>query len=339
MDVVVCGAQKPFMHGGAEQHQANLVEALQAAGHRAELVRIPVAWEKGRLFDSPLAWRLVPLDADLVIATNFPSYFVRHPRKVVWLLHQHRGAYDGAEIGAEWSDFGTDDDALEAQRLLTEWDNIALGEATRLFATSGVVADRLARYNGLTATTLYHPPPLHERLRPGGYGDYVLAANRYEANKRPGLVVEGIARATSGVRAVAAGRGELLGEVTNRAKELHVSERVDFPGFVPDDELVDLYADALAVLYAPLDEDYGYVTLQAFLAGKPVVTAGDAGGVLEWVEDGVTGLVTDGSAGQIGAAFDRLYSDRDLARRLGEAGRERVRDLAWGPVVDRLLGR
>lgn len=338
MDVVVCGAQKPFMRGGAEQHQDNLVAALQAAGHRAELVRIPVAWEKGRLFDSPLAWRLVPLDADLVIATNFPSYFVRHPRKVVWLFHQHRGAYDGAEAGAEWSDFGPDDEALEAQRLLTEWDNIALGEATRLFATSGVVADRLARYNGLTATPLYHPPPLSDRLRPGPFGDYVLAVNRYEANKRPGLMVDGIARATSGVRAVAAGRGELLGEVTNRAKELRVSERVDFPGFVPDDELVDLYAGALAVLYAPMDEDYGYVTLQAFLAGKPVVTAGDAGGVLEWVEDGVTGLVTDGSPEQIGAAFDRLYADRDLAGRLGQAGRERVRDLAWGPVIDRLLG-
>src|ERR1700736_1981262 len=124
MDVVVCGAQKPFTRGGAELHQENLVRAIMEAGHRAELVRLPVAWEKKRLFDSPLAWRLTPIDADVVIATNFPSYFVRHPRKVVWLFHQHRIAYDA--VDSPLSDLGLDEDSLEAQRLLTEWDSRAL---------------------------------------------------------------------------------------------------------------------------------------------------------------------------------------------------------------------
>src|SRR5918994_7105391 len=132
VDVVVCGAQKPFVRGGAELLQENLVQAIAAEGHRVELVRLPVAWEKDRLFDSPLAWRLVPVDADLVIATNFPSYFVRHPNKVVWLFHQHRGAYDAAD--AAWSDLGLDDASLETQRLLATWDTTALEEASRLFA-------------------------------------------------------------------------------------------------------------------------------------------------------------------------------------------------------------
>src|SRR5437660_1695885 len=111
MDVLVCGAQVPFSSGGAELHMDNLVSAVREAGHRCELVRLPVAWEKGRLFDAPVAWRLVPLDADLIIATNFPSYYARHPRKVVWLFHQHRGAYDAAE--QPWSDLGLDDVSLE----------------------------------------------------------------------------------------------------------------------------------------------------------------------------------------------------------------------------------
>ena len=59
MDVIVCGAQKPFVRGGAELLQENLVAAIKAEGHRAELVRLPVGWEKGRLFDAPLAWRMV----------------------------------------------------------------------------------------------------------------------------------------------------------------------------------------------------------------------------------------------------------------------------------------
>jgi glycosyltransferase involved in cell wall biosynthesis len=336
VDVVVCGAQKPFVRGGAELHQENLVAQIAAAGHRAELVRLPVAWEKDRLFDAPLAWRLVPIDADVVIATNFPSYFVRHPRKVVWLFHQHRGAYDAAD--ASWSDFGMDDDALETQRLLGEWDNRALEEAERLYTTSGVVAAWLRRFNGLEGRPLYHPPPLHDRLHPGPFGDYVFCATRLEANKRPQLLVDGLLHARPEVRSVIAGRGELLQELEAGVRRNDLAGRVELRGFVSDQELVDLYAGALAVVYAPSDEDYGYVTLQAFRAGKPVITAKDSGGVLEWVSDGVTGLVTDGSPEGIGAAVDRLAGDRALAERMGAAGLERVRDLSWDPVVRELLG-
>lgn len=334
----MCGAQKPFMYGGAEQHQERLVAELRERGHTVDLVRIPVAWEKGRLLNSPLAWRLVPIDADLVIATNFPSYFVRHPNKVVWLFHQHRGAYDGAETGADWSDFGLDDDSLETQRLLTEWDNRALQEAARVFTTSGVVADRLARYNGIAATTLHHPAPLTDRLHEGEFGDYVLAVHRFDANKRPRLVVEALAHAPASIRAVAAGRGPLLSDVSDLAKSLELDHRVDLPGFVSDDDLVELFANALAIVYAPEDEDYGYVTLQAFVAGKPVITAVDSGGVLDWVRDGETGIVTDGSPEQLGAAIARLDGDRELARQLGSNGRKAVAALDWDPVIERLLG-
>ena len=88
MDICVCGAQVPFMRGGAEALMDNLVEALTGAGHRAELVRLPTVWDRERIFDAALAWRMVPLDADLVICINFPSYFIAHPNKVVWLAHQ-----------------------------------------------------------------------------------------------------------------------------------------------------------------------------------------------------------------------------------------------------------
>ncbi len=337
MDVVVCGAQVPFAGGGAELHMQNLVSALQAAGHRADLVRLPVAWEKDRLFDSALAWRMVPLDADLVVATNFPSYFVRHPRKIVWLFHQHRGGYDAVDAG--WSDVGLDDPSLEVQRQLTEWDARVLGEARRVFTTSAVVADRLIRFNGLHGEPLYHPPPLHDRLHTGSFGDYVFAPSRLEANKRPELVVDAVAAARSGVRAVIAGRGSKQHELAKRAAAAGVTERVELPGFVSNDRLVELYSGALAVLYAPYDEDYGYVTLQAYYAGKPVITAVDSGGVLEWVEDGVTGIVTDGSPGQLGAAVDRLAHDPALAQRMGAAGHERVADLSWDRVIATLLAR
>jgi glycosyltransferase involved in cell wall biosynthesis len=336
MDICVCGAQVPFMRGGAELHMERLVAALTDAGHRAELVRLPTAWDRSRVFDAALAWRMVPLDADLVIATNFPSYFVRHPHKVVWLFHQHRAAYDGA--GGAWSDFGLDPESLEAQRLLVEWDTRALEEAAAIFATSGVVAERLARFNGLVAEPLYHPPPLYERLHPGDFGDSVFGATRLEGNKRPELAVEALAHVRSGTRLALAGTGTRHDDVVAAARRLGVGDRLELLGYIPDDALVERFAGALGVVYVPLDEDYGYVTLQAFRAGKPVITAADSGGVLEWVEDGVNGLVTDGTAEGIGAAIDELAADRDLAAKMGEAGRERVAGLSWGPVVARLTG-
>ena len=166
----------------------------------------------------------------------------------------------------------------------------------------------------------------------------MFCATRLEANKRPHLLVDSLPHTRPEVRSVVAGRGELGDDLAARVRRQDLGDRVELRGFVADEELVELFAGALAVVYAPSDEDYGYVTLQAFLAGKPVVTADDAGGVLEWVEDGVTGLVTDGSPAAIGAAVDRLAGDRELAERLGAAGRERVAALSWPPVVRELLG-
>jgi glycosyltransferase involved in cell wall biosynthesis len=140
------------------------------------------------------------------------------------------------------------------------------------------------------------------------------------------------------VRVVVAGSGSMRDALAAQARATKGAARIELLGFVDDARLVDLYADALAVVYAPAEEDYGYVTLQAFLAGKPVVTARDSGGVLEWVEDGVTGLVTDGTPEGVAAAIDKLAADPELARALGNEGRRRAAALNWPHVVERLLG-
>jgi glycosyltransferase involved in cell wall biosynthesis len=325
------------MRGGLEQLVEGLVAALVDAGHRAEAVRIPAAWDRERLLDAPTAWRMVPLDADLVIPVNFPAYYARHPNKVVWLAHQHRAAYDG--IDQPWSDIGLDDVGLEAQRQLTEWDTVALGEAVARFTISGVVSDRMARHCGLDSTPLHHPPPLADRISPMPLGEEIVSVTRLEANKRPGLLLDALAASRHGdLRGVLAGRGSLADDLAAHAAALGLADRVERPGFVPDDDLVAVLGRARAVLYAPYDEDYGYVTLQAFLAGRPVITTADAGGVLEWVVDGETGLVTDGTPEGLGAAVDRLVDDPALAARMGEAGRAVAARLGWARVVETLVG-
>jgi glycosyltransferase involved in cell wall biosynthesis len=335
MRICVCAAQSLYVRGGAELAQENLVNALRAAGHETELVCLPVQWSRSHLLQSAFAWRLLTLDADLVIATNFPSYFARHPRKVVWLFHQHRAAYDA--LGQPWSDFGMDDDSLAVHRELLDWDNRVLSEAIQLFATSFRVADRLRRFNGLDADVLYHPPPLSDLLHSGASGDYVFCATRLEANKRPNLMVSAMSHVRSDIRLVIAGRGSMRRELDAQIRRLGLQTRVTLLGFVEDAEIIHLFANALAVMYVPSDEDYGYVPLQAFYAGKPVITTDDSGGVLEWVKNDVTGLVAAATPVGVAAAIDRLARDGQWSARLGCAGEEAVAALSWSTVVDTLL--
>lgn len=339
--IAVCAAQVPFVRGGAEHLVRGLVAELGRRGHAAECVSLPFKWyPKEELLAQAAAWRLIDLSEangariDLVVATKFPTYFVRHPNKVTWLLHQYRAIYD--LVGTPYSEFTHEPADVRLRDRLIALDTDVLGESRRLFTIARNVSARLARYNGLAAEALYHPPPLADRLRPTAPGDYVLSVGRLEANKRVDLAIEAVAHAPS-TRLIVAGEGPRREDLERQAAALGVERRVAFAGGVDDPTLADLYAGARAVVFAPFDEDYGYVTLEAFLAGKPVVTTRDAGGPLEFVRDGVTGLVTDPTGEALGAALERLAGDRASAARLGEAGDACARAITWDGAIDRLL--
>ena len=340
--VVVCEAQVPFVHGGAELHVRGLVDELRRRGHRAERVSIPFKWyPKDELLTHAAAWRLVDLcesngeRIDAVIATKFPTYFVRHPNKITWLFHQYRAIYD--LCGTPYSEFGHNEADVRLRDRLMALDNEVLGESARLFANARNTAARLARYNGLTAEPLYHPPPLAGLLHTGPLGDYVLSVGRLEANKRVDLIVRALTHTDRPIRLVVVGEGPLRDSLERAALDAGVSDRVTWTGAIDERALVDLYAGALGVVFPPFDEDYGYVTLEAFLARKPVITTVDAGGPLEFVEHGVSGFVTEPAPEAIGAAISQLGADRRQAQALGDAGYERIRSITWDGVVDRLM--
>lgn len=340
--IVVCEAQVPFVEGGAEFHVRELVKQLRSHGYRAELVSVPFKWyPKSEILAHAAAWRLLDLSEsngqpiDLAIGTKFPSYFVRHPNKVAWVIHQYRAAYE--LTGTIYSDFAdTELDVGLTQRLL-ELDRQMLGECHRVFTNARNTANRLAKFNSVQASPLYHPPRLAEQLHGGPYGDYVLSVGRIESVKRVDLAVRAMALVDSPVRLVVAGNGTQRENVMQLAAELGVADRVVFLGAVTDQTLLDLYSGCLAVLYAPFDEDFGYVTLEAFLARKPVITCVDAGGVLEFVEHGVNGIACAPEAAELAAAINRFAEDRARAASCGAAGFERARAITWDGVVERLV--
>jgi glycosyltransferase involved in cell wall biosynthesis len=341
--VVVCEAKVPFVRGGAELHVRGLVDELRRHGYRADCVSIPFKWyPKEELLAHAAAWRLVDLSEtngegiDLVVATKFPTYFVRHPNKVTWLFHQYRAIYD--LCGTPYSEFEHTEADVRLRERLIELDRQVLGESVRLFSNARNTAARLARYNGLTAEPLYHPPPLAGSLKPGPFGNYVLSVGRLETVKRVDLIIEALAHVERSVRLIVVGDGPLRSQLEKTASTARVADRVTWAGEVDDQQLVDLYAGALAVVFPPFNEDYGYVTLEAFLAEKPVVTTTDAGGPLEFVADGLTGLVVAPEAEAIGWAINQLAADRRRAAALGRAGSERAQAITWDGVVDRLVG-
>ncbi len=264
--ILVCEVQVPFVRGGAEILVRQLVDRLRAHGYRTDLVSVPFKWyPKDEVLTHAAAWRMLDLSesngtpVDLVIATKFPSYFVRHPNKVAWLVHQHRAAYE--LCGTEYSDFAHTDLDVGLRHKLIALDSEILRECRRLYAIAGNTAARVLAFNGLRAEPLYHPPRLADRIAAGPAQDYMLSVGRLESIKRHDLAIRAMALRPGPARLVIVGTGTQEANLRRLVEELDLGERVQFAGAVDDEVLLALYAGALGVFYAPYDEDYGYVTL------------------------------------------------------------------------------
>jgi glycosyltransferase involved in cell wall biosynthesis len=340
MNILILHSQVPYVTGGAEVLADGLLRTLRERGLTADIVSLPLAWNPPqRLLTTALAWRLLDLSrfndraVDLVICTKFPTWAVDHPRKSLWLVHQHRQAYD--LYGTAMSEFTPDADSVAVRERVVDIDTAGISDCHPRFAISRNVATRLRRFNGLDARALYPPVP-RPGLRRERFDPFILSAARLDASKRVDRAIEALAAMRSGLRLVVAGDGPDRPKLQRMAARLGVADRVSFLGRVSDDRLVALYNTCRAVYYAPVDEDYGYAAVEALAAGKPVVTAPDSGGILEFARDGETGIVTPLDGPQLAAAFDRL-ADEQLACRFGEDGPALTATMTWDAVVAALV--
>jgi len=343
-NVLICTTQVPFTSGGAESHVEGLRRALVHAGYNTEVVALPFKWyPPGEIMRSALAWRMLDLNeangkpVDLVIGMKFPAYLVDHPRKVLWIMHQYRAAYN--LWNTPYDDLSNYPDGAQVREWVRQADNRLIPQAKKVFANSKTVADRLRRYNHIESEPLYHPPPRAETLHTGDQGDYIFYPSRIEPQKRQELLIAAAQFLKTPVKLILAGGCRDLKHYESLIRKYGVGDRVCLRGFVAESELLELYANALAVCYLPFDEDYGYVTIEGMLSGKPIVVASDGGGATEFIEDGREGLITDPEPQLIAECIDRLYSDRRRARVMGERGREKIQamNLSWEHVVESLL--
>lgn len=348
--ILVLGVKIPFTSGGQEALVGSLVKELRNRGHQADTIELPLSLlPKEKLLNQAALWRTIDLEVfggektDLVIATKFPTYYAKHPKKSLWLVHQHRAMYD--LYGSRYSDISDEPRDEELRKLIRDGDSKVIGECAYVGAISRNVAERLRLHNGIKAEVLYPPLPLGDRYRSGNYENYVLSVGRLCSIKRVDLMIKSLPVIHNFVKLKVVGAEDEPGVMRyfqNEIDKHHLWKRVEFLGKVSDEALLDLYSKALAVYYAPHNEDYGYVTLEAMASSRPVITASDSGGALEFIKHMESGLVAEPNVDSISRAVNLLVEDRSLPSKLGAAGRLGIEDSgllggSWDKVVNGLL--
>ncbi|HET6618594.1 MAG TPA: glycosyltransferase family 4 protein [Dongiaceae bacterium] len=346
MRIAVVNAHAPFVRGGAEYLANGLVSTLQDCGHEADLIRVPFRDDPQGLLDGLLVSRMLDLrtcalgDVDLIIALKFPVYLVPHANKIIWVIHQHRAVYDlwHNSLGG----FSGRSDGALIRAAVRSADAQAYREAQSVYAISRTVSRRLTAFSQVHATPIFTPPEKAELFRAGLAEDFFYLPSRFTSIKRQDLIIRSLSRTRNPVRLVLAGpnsAGGYLRELEALVDELGLKHRVNFRGDISGEEKRNLYARCIGVVFCPIDEDYGYVTLEGMLSSKPIITTHDAGEPVEFVRHGETGLIVRPDPTSIAGAMDELWENRDRACAMGKAGRDFLasHDISWTNAVRTLL--
>lgn len=342
MKIALCSSIVPFVNGGGRFIVEWLQEKLQACGHQVERIYLPQVDSPELLFDQMVAYRWVDLtqSADRIICFRSVSHLIPHPHKTLWFLHHIRAFYDLWDT--KYSFLEHTDQWQNFREALFEVDTAALKEAKQIFAISQGVSKRLKHFNNIDAEVLYPPILDPTAFRYQTQNDEILCISRVEAHKRQDLIVEAMKHTSTPVTLRLCGVGDetYSEQLLSLIKDNKLEHKIIFDNrWISDLEKTTLLANCLAAIYVPFDEDYGYFGTEACHASKPIITAQDCGGVTELVINEVNGFVCEPEPKALAAAMDTLYSNRKLAKTMGEAGNERIAELQiqWSNVIERLF--
>lgn len=347
MRILISTVQVPFVDGGAETLARSVKKVLISKGHEAEIVSIPFKWyPPERIHEHVLACRLLDLQeanglkVDKVIGLKFPAYHIRHPNKVNWILHQFRTAFE--MWGSEHCDLSPNPNGKAVKDSIESIERSLLPEAKRIFTISETVSNRLKQYCDIDSKPLYHPPENDDNFHAGEYGDYLYFPSRLNRWKRQHLALEALALTKQPVQLHISGAPDnpaYLEKLQKLVSELGIGKRVHFLGRIPFEDMVEEFSGCKGVLFPPEQEDYGYITLEAMLSSKPVITCSDSGGPTEFIRNEKEGLVTDPTPSALAEAMDHLWKFPSFPKESGLLARHRYDelDISWDYVVENLL--
>lgn len=341
--IAVVTSSPPFAEGGHLVMARELVRALREEGHESGLIVTPQN-RFGRQASAYLAAWLTDVQlaheerkVDRVISLRFPGYAVQHPNHILWLNHRMREYYDlWDQFSSRLSWKGRIKERAR-RAVIHRVDRHLFTRMRRRYVISATVQARLRTFGGIQSDVLYPPPPQRD-YRHETYGNYLFGVSRLSPLKRFDLVLRALAEpVAAGIKCVIAGEGAELGRLRDLSTRLELDHRVQFVGRVDDAGLIDHLSRCRAVIFPPLNEDYGFVTVEAFMCGKPVITCVDSGGPAELVRDGDSGFVTQPTPEALAQAMRQVMDDRNLAARLGERGASSAAQMTWSSAIRELL--
>lgn len=342
--ILVVTSDVPFVKGGHIIIAQCTVQALKDYGYEADLVITPQN-RFGRQLRAYTANFFTDVEVDglgrnthQVISFRFPSFAVRHPRHVCWLNHRLREYYDlwdhlYSQLG--WK--GRIKESLRRQ-LIRAIDNYCLKHnVDKVFAQSRTIQKRLKIWGNIPSEVLYPPPP-QKNYYTNKYGDYFFAVSRLHSLKRLDLLIKSFKHLKNKeIKAVIAGSGPEYDNLKNIIQENNLEKRVTLIGNADEKTVVRHLADCRAVYFAPLKEDYGLVTGEAFASSKCVITADDSGGPVELVKHGYSGYVCESKPEKIAEKLDILAEDNNLAEQMGQNAKKFISGITWDKTIERLI--
>lgn len=343
MRILILNTRVPFVRGGAESLEKGLMNALQEAGYNIDIIRILENWSSHQyLLKMMLEARIIeleklPLDADMIISLKFPSYFVKHRNKIVWFLHHYRQFYD---LWDSPFSIPHSDETIALRDIVMKADTAMLKEAKKVFSISKTVAERLKKYNGIYSEVVY--PPLENKafFYCDSYEDFIFFPSRLSPIKRHELAIEAMEHVKAPVNLIIAGGVEdknYLNRLEALIYEKKLNDKIKIFKNLTRKEITNLYAKCLAVIFPSYQEDYGYITLEAMYSSKAVITCADSGGPTEFIQNGLNGFVLNPDSKLLGEAIERIYRDKNMTKKMGRAGYEKVLslDISWQKVIEK----
>jgi glycosyltransferase involved in cell wall biosynthesis len=342
--IAVVTSDVPFVEGGHIIIARAIVKALREFGHEAALVLTPQN-RFGHQFRAYLATRMTDVGQDgwgrkidQVISLRFPSFAVKHPNHVCWLNHRLRHYYDlWDELFSSLKWAGKIKERIRKNVIHALDNHFLKHNVNKLFAQSKTIQERLKKWGNIPSEVLYPPPPQRD-YRCDAYNNYIFSISRLEKLKRLDLLIDALSYTKNkDLKAYIIGSGSEEMSLSQKIKNLNLENRVHLLGAADEKTILSYYAGCRAVFFAPFQEDYGFVTGEAFSCKKPVITTKDSGGPTELVEHNGSGYVLDPDPRSIAAKCDELAEDQDSSIKMGERGFAFISRLTWRETINQLI--
>jgi len=341
MKFIIATSYVPFIRGGATLIVDWLKSKFEEFGHQAEVIRLPFVDSKDSMMEQMMSYRLLNLSeyGDCLIALRPPAYLIQHPNKRLWFIHHFRVFYDLWQT--EYCPFEDNLENRSFRDRIMEADRVGLLESKNIFTNSQIVQQRLLKFNQIDSKVLYPPVFNPEIYRSEDYQPFIACVCRMEYHKRQHLLVEAMRYTRSNAKLLLAGASssdQYPRTLKLKVLQYGLSQKVEIQDrWISEEEKSQIFNRCRAVAYLPFDEDsYGYPSLEAQHASKPVLSTWDSGGVPELIVDRRNGRLVDADPKSIAMAIDELIEDRALAERMGSEGPRRIAelDITWNRVIN-----